>query len=135
MPKMQPQHGPWWQSLLGFFIRRRNKTIVRRVLQAFNSGDTDVIAELEDPNYVDLIPLPPGLHGIEGIKRQIRDLHEAFADLHFEETSCIAEGDLVVLRYRMTGIHRAPFLGTMPTNNWISYPGLVINRIRGGKIV
>ena len=27
------------------------------------------------------------------------------------------------MRHRMTGIHRAPFLGVEPTNRWISYPG------------
>jgi len=132
---MQPRRGPWWQWPFGFVIRRRNKAIVRRMMQAFNSGDADILDQLEDPNYVDVMPFPPGYRGVEGIKRQIRDLHEAFADLRFEETACIAEGDIVVLRHRMTGIHRASFLGVPPTNKWISYPGQEINRVRNGKIV
>jgi predicted ester cyclase len=132
---IQPNHHPWWKGGFGFFTRRRNKAVVRRVLEAFNTCDTDVIDELEHPGFVDHIPFPPGRSGVEGIKLQMRELHEAFDKVHFEETSCIAEGDLVVLRHRMSGIHRAPFLGVPPTNRWISWPGQDINRVRNGKIV
>jgi len=135
MPTMQPHPGPWWQRPFGYFVRRRNKAIVRRVLAAFNTGDTRAIDEVEAPDYVDHIPFPPGYRGPAGIKRQIHDLHEAFGELSFVETACIAEGDIVVIRHRMTGIHRAPFLGAPPTNQWISYPAQDINRIRKGKIV
>lgn len=133
--ELQPARGSWWHALLGPVIRRRNKAVVRRVLKAFNEGDTAVIDELEDPHFVDHIPFPPGHPGVEGIKLQIEQLHEAFTELRFEETSCIAEGDVVVLRHRMTGIHRAPFLGVPPTNRRVSFPGQDINRVRGGKIV
>lgn len=132
---IQPRGLPLWQAPFGFSIRRRNKAVVRRVLEAFNTCDEDVLDELEHPDFVDHIAFPPGYGGVEGIKRQMRDLHAAFDDLHFEETSCIADGDLVVMRHRMTGIHRAPFLGVEPTNRWISYPGQDINRVRNGKIV
>ena len=132
---IQPRPAPLWRSPLGFAVRRRNKAVVRRVLEAFNTCDTAVIDELEHPSFIDHIPFPPGASGVEGIKRQMYELHEAFGNLHFEETSCIAEGDLVVLRHRMTGIHRAPFLGVAPTHRWISYPGQDINRVRNGRIV
>lgn len=135
MPVMQPQHGPWWRRPLGPFIRRRNKALVRRVLQAFNTGDTAVIDQVEHPDYTDHIPFPPGYRGPAGIKRQIMDLREAFEDLTFEETSCVAEGDIVVIRHRMSGVHKAPFLGAPATNKRISYPAMDINRIRHGKIV
>ena len=132
---IQPSALPWWQRPVGRSIQRRNKAVVRRVLEAFNTGDEAVIDELEHPDFVDVIPFPPGYGGVAGIKRQMRDLHAAFDELHFQETSCIAEGDLVVLRHRMTGIHRAPFLGVPPTNEWVSYPGQDINRVRDGRIV
>ena len=133
--ELQPARGPWWHALLGPVIRRRNKAVVRRVLKAFNDCDTAVIDELEDPRFIDHIPFPPGHPGVEGIKLQITQLHEAFDELRFEETSCVAEGDIVVLRHRMTGIHRAPFLGVPPTNRRVCFPGQDINRVRGGKIV
>jgi predicted ester cyclase len=132
---MQPERGPWWHSLLGPLIRRRNKAVVRGVLEAFNSGDEHAIERYEHPDFVDIINFPPGYDGIEGIKMSLKDLHAAFDDLYFEETSCIAEGDLVVLRHRMRGRHVAPLLGVPPTGRWMSFPGIDINRVRNGKIV
>lgn len=132
---MQPQRGPWWQALFGPLIRRRNKAVVRGILDAFNTGDPSVIEKLEHPDFVDIISFPPGYDGIKGIQLSLTDLHAAFADLNFEETSCIAEGDLVVLRHRMTGRHVAPLMGVPATNRWMSFPGIDINRVRNGKII
>jgi len=129
MPRMQPrgENTP--------AVRERNKAVVRRMIEAFNTGDTDIIDEVQAPDYFESIPFPPGAHGREGLKQQIRQLHAAFAELHFEELSCVAEGDIVILRHRMTGVHRETFLGAPPTGRRISYPGIEINRVRDGLIV
>lgn len=129
MPRMQPR-GDNDPS-----VRRRNKAVVRRMMDAFNTGDTDIIDEVQAPDYFESVPFPGEGHGREALKEQIRQLHAAFSDLHFEELSCVAEGDIVVLRHRMTGIHRAPFLGAAPTGRRISYPGIEINRLRDGLII
>jgi len=126
---MQPQ-GPNTEA-----IRRQNKAIMRRMLACFNNADAEAVEGLCAPDVFENIPIPPEAHGLAGLKQQIRDLHAAFADLQFEETSCIAEGDIVVLRHRLTGVHRAPFLGVPATNKKISYPGQEIVRIKDGKIV
>src|SRR5262245_15288489 len=89
----------------------RNKTVVRRILDAFNTGDTKIIDEVTHPDLISHTPklaLPPDK---EGLKRQIEWLREHFPDAKFEEEEVLAEGDVVYLRWKMTGTHQARFLG------------------------
>jgi predicted ester cyclase len=47
----------------------------------------------------------------------------------------LAEGDLVMTRFFAQGTHLGPFLGAAPTGRKVSYGGMDLNRIKGGKIV
>jgi predicted ester cyclase len=116
-------------------IVQRNKAVVHRFLEAFNSGDTGIIDELAHPNFVELTPLPGTVPGLESLKQRIRMFHEQFPDVNFKEESMTAEGDMVVLRWKMTGTNQGPIFGRGPTGKRITHHGTEFVRLEDGKII
>jgi len=57
-------------------------------------------------------------------------MHERSAEIH----DAIAEDDLVVLRWSLTGTHREQFLGIPPTGKAVTLRGIDIYRVQDGKI-
>jgi predicted ester cyclase len=119
----------------------KNKQIVRRMLKAFNDGDTNVVKELLHPQINDKsrkIGLEPELRAAPAVKRvqtEIMREKEAFPDRKFKEESIVAEGDTVILRWSMTGTHRGKLLDRPPTGKKVKTFGTEIVRIQDGKII
>jgi predicted ester cyclase len=119
----------------------KNKAIVRRMLKAFNDGDTEVVGELLHPDIQDQSPmlgLEPELRRAPAVKRvktEIMREKEAFPDRKFKEEMLIAEGDTVTLRWSMTGTHRGTLLGKKGTGKKVKTFGTEFIRIKDGKII
>jgi predicted ester cyclase len=114
----------------------RNKATVRRILEAFNTGNTSIIDELANPNLVTHTPYPGVSAGVEGLKSQISVPRSMFPDGRFEEEVLIAEGDMVFLRWKMTGTHLGRAFGREPTGKRITHYGHEIIRLdSSGKII
>ena len=77
--------------------------------------------------------------GIEQTKAGVRQLfemfHAAFEGASFEVDSMIAEGDKVVAMCRMTGDHKAEFMGIAPSGQTINVPAADQFRFEDGKVV
>jgi predicted ester cyclase len=118
-----------------------NKSIVRRMLHAFNTGDTAVVAELIDRNVVDhgrKLGLESTIRRSDPIRRvrtEILRQEDVFPDKEFKEVVMVAEGDTVVLVWSMTGTNRGSILGRQPTGKRVETQGIEIVRIRDGKII
>jgi len=119
----------------------QNKAIVRRMLAAFNEGNTAVVAELFDRNIRDN---SAGLgfeqdvknaHPVKRVQTEILREEDVFPDRRFEEEVMVAEGDTVVLRWRMTGTNTRQLLGRKATGKKVDTHGIEIVRIQNGKIV
>jgi predicted ester cyclase len=119
----------------------QNKAIVRRMLEAFNTGNTQVVTQLLDPTIQDLtrsqIQHPDLVNKpvIQKVQQEILLDRQVFSDAQFKEESCIAEGDHVVLRWSMTGTHTGKLLGRDPTGKKVRMSGAEFVRIRNGKII
>jgi predicted ester cyclase len=119
----------------------QNKAIVRRMLEAFNTGNLGVVAEVFDQNIQDRsrrLGFESELqraHPIRRVQTEILREEDAFPDREFKEEVLIAEGDTVVLRWSMTGTNRGRVLGRGPTGRRITTQGTEIVRIKDGKIV
>jgi predicted ester cyclase len=113
----------------------RNKQVVRRMLEVFNSGDVGGLDEVADPNLVSHNPHPGTEPTREGLKRQIQLLREAFPDAHFKEETMIAEGDKVFLHWTMRGTHMGRYEDMGPTSKPMTHEGKELFRIADGKIV
>ncbi len=101
--------------------------------EIWHQGD---LSRLDDLFTVDFVRHDPGreLHGIDQNRQFILGLRTAFPDLRFTMEDQIAEGDKVVVRYRFQGTHLGAFQGLPPTSRQVSYTGILIYRMTGGKI-
>jgi predicted ester cyclase len=108
------------------------------LLELWGEGKLEVADELYAPNYVDHVSRGPEsgqVMGPEGIKQAVMLFRSAFPDLHYIVHEEIAQGDLVMTRFSARGTQREPFLGAAPTGRVVSYTGMDLNRIAGGRIV
>jgi len=119
----------------------QNKAIARRMLEAFNTKNLAIVAELIDQNVQDKsrsLGFETELrrsHPIRRVQTEILREEDAFPDGQFKEEACVAEGDTVVLRWSMTGTHRGSILGRPATGKRVETFGTEIIRIRNGKII
>jgi predicted ester cyclase len=116
-----------------------NKRIGRMVIEEmWGKGRTELADALYAREYRDHVgsgPEPAEVRGVEGIKQAVTLFRSAFPDLAYIVEDMIAEGDLVMARFSASGTHRGPFLGLAPTGRPVTYGGIDINRVKGGRIV
>jgi predicted ester cyclase len=119
----------------------QNKAIMRRMLEAFRTGDTRVVKELIAPQARDqslMLGLEPEIRKepvAQRVQTEIRREREAFPDQEWKEELLVAEGDTVVLHWSMTGTNTGPFLGREATGKKVRISGTEFVRIKNGKIV
>jgi predicted ester cyclase len=121
-------------------VLEQNKAIVRRMLDAFNSGDASIVAELLHPDIRDR-----GRPGIaadleaEPVPRRVQTEvlrhQDVFPDVEFKEEWIVAEGDVVVLHWSMTGTQQGQLFGRDPTGRTVKSHGTEFVRIRDGKMI
>ena len=115
-----------------------NKAVVRRWYEESNKGKEAVMAAVDQlfaPDYV--------CHGsgvipdidLAGWRQLIPALWTAFPDQHYSLEDLIAEGDKVVIRYTFRGTHQGAFMGVPATGKVVTFTGIYISRIAGGKFV
>jgi steroid delta-isomerase-like uncharacterized protein len=117
-------------------MSEENKALVRRSFEeVFNEGNLDAVEEIFAPDYVLHDPTSPEeIRGTEGISQYVSMYRTAFLDLQQTIEEQIAEGEKVATRLTGRGTHQGELMGISPTSNRIEAPGIVINRISGGKI-
>ena len=115
-----------------------NKATFRRLCDAMNTGDAEVISktidELVEPEALIRTPLPFEATGAQLLKEAFARLYQAFPDLHITVEDLIAEGDRVVGRDTVTGTHQGEYMGVPPTGKSITYNEIFIARFAGGRI-
>lgn len=113
-----------------------NKAIVRRYQEAYNSNNLDALNEVVAHDFVSH-SLAPGLpEGLQGGNLMHQMAMAAMPDYRVSIDDLIAEGDRVVARFTMTGIHTgADFLGLSASGRKINVTGISIFRVASGKIV
>ena len=110
----------------------QNKAIARRSIEElWNGKNVEVIDELFAEDY-----LSPDRTSRSAWKdAAIAILTGAPPDLHITIEDQIAEGDKVVTRWTWSFTHTVAFFGAAPTGKHISWTGISIYRLEGGKIV
>ena len=111
----------------------QNKAIARRSIEElWNDRNVAVIDELFAEDYHDSWVTK----GLRAWKEEINGMFVgAPPDWHITIEDQIAEGDKVVTRWTWRFTHSVPFLGAAPTGKHISWTGIDIHRLEGGKIV
>jgi hypothetical protein len=116
-----------------------NAEIGRRILvEVWGEGKLDVVDELLAPDYVDHAPRGPEpelVEGPAGLEAAVRLFRTAFPDLRYTVDLQVVQEDLVATRFTATGTHIGPLVGMAPTGRRVTYTGIDMNRIVGGRIV
>ena len=118
-------------------MSEENKAVVQRMIDEIlnGQGNLDVADELFTPEYVGHNPASPvDTRGPEGVKVFASMFRSAFLNVHVSVEDQVAEGDKVVTRWRGSGTHQGDLFGIAPTGNRVSFVGITINRIEGGKV-
>jgi predicted ester cyclase len=100
-----------------------NKAMVRRLLEAINAGNMDVVDELFAPELV------------EQAKQGYTAYRSAFPDWREEIVDVVAEGDKVVGRFKCSGTHRGEMMGIPPTGRRQEVDEVYFLRVEDGKFV
>lgn len=121
---------------------QENVKVIRRAIEAFNTGDTSKVHEFISPKYFNhesqVDPVRSKLRGPEEFIDTVKNLRSAFADLHYEEQETMAsDNDKVISIVNVTRKHVGNFFVIAPpTGRDISYQAVYIHRIgNDGKIV
>lgn len=118
-------------------VSRRNKDVVRELTeQVWNRRSLDRIPEFYSPEYVaDYRPHAPLREGHEAVRGMVERAWAAFPDYHEELRELVAEGDLVVARFTVSGTQEGPW-GVLPaTGKPVEFDEVVILELRDGKVV
>ena len=114
----------------------RNKAVVERLFEIWNTCDLDAIEEYYSKDFVaDYRPYAPLRHGLDAIKGMVEGAHAAFPDYHEELEEMIAEGDKVVVRLTITGTQKGQWGPLPPTGKPVRFEEIVILHFANGKVV
>jgi steroid delta-isomerase-like uncharacterized protein len=108
--------------------------LTQLVLQMWNSGKSELAAEVFTNTVEYRQPGQKTLHGLHEVTDWISNVHTAFPDFRLEITRTIAEGDHLVHCWRTTATHRGQFLGAPPTGKRVDVQGVTVSRMTGGRI-
>lgn len=100
-----------------------NKAIVRKLMEAINEGNLDVVDTL----------FTPELAG--PMKRSFIAFRSAFPDWRMEIAEMVAEGNTVVGRLRCSGTNQGEFKGVPPTGKRMEVDEVYFLRVENGKFV
>jgi steroid delta-isomerase-like uncharacterized protein len=116
-----------------------NKNLIRRYIQAIDDNQTsdwDVLDEFIAEDFVAHNPLYPGVSlDRDGMKQGAERFRVAAPGASHDIRMQVAEGDLVVSHIVGRGVHAGELLGIPATNKEVETEGIVIHRVRRGKIV
>jgi len=105
-------------------MSEENKDMVRRMVEAINSGEEDAaVDELFAPRAA------------RRVKRLFAEFRSAFPDWQEETVELVAEGDTVAGRFKCAGTHRGEFLGEAPTGKRMEVEEVFFLRAEDGKFV
>jgi steroid delta-isomerase-like uncharacterized protein len=114
-------------------MSEENKAIIRRYLEeAWNQGR---IEALDEAFAEDAVPHTAGITDLEGLKQGLARNLNAFPDIRLTIDDEMAVGDKVIVRFTISGTHQGEILGIPATGKEISFSGITIYRLAGGKIV
>jgi steroid delta-isomerase-like uncharacterized protein len=115
-------------------LEEQNKSVVQRYWNGkWNERRAEILDELQTQDVV--------YHGTSEIMKGIEEYRQAysgylsaFQDTRIEVEELIAEGDLVMSRAVLHGIHNGELGGIPPTGKEISISAITVFRIVDGKI-
>jgi predicted ester cyclase len=113
-------------------VQEANKALARRWFrEGWELGNVAIAEEIFDRDLM----LRGRRVGPEGPRRSVLHRRTAFADMTVHIDLQVAEGDTVVTHFTTRARHVGDFCGVPPTGRVVTATGIVIWRIRHGRVV
>lgn len=117
-------------------IAAANKELVRRFYQeVYVNWNMALADDVISPQFISHDWPEGGPTGPKAFRDYYSAIRSAVADARYEVDDLIAEGDRVVVRWRLLGTHKGAFRGIAPTGRPITLKGIAIYRVERGKLV
>ena len=105
----------------------------RLLFEGFGQGDMSVLDEVVAEDFIEHQQGLP--QGREGLKKVIRELRQAFADLSYTVVQMVEDGDKAWGHFRARGTNEGPFMCQDPTGKVMEIDVIDISRFEDGKMV
>ncbi|GAA0459759.1 hypothetical protein Ade02nite_13840 [Paractinoplanes deccanensis] len=116
--------------------QRANEQAIRRMTEAFNTGNTKLVdALVKRKGNIEKTPIPGTTKDRLGLKLKIQHLRSAFPDGEFTIEDMKSEGDKVTFRWRLSGTQRGEWLGQPATNRATTFTGTDVVTFQNGIMV
>jgi steroid delta-isomerase-like uncharacterized protein len=112
---------------------QENKALVRHIADLWNAGDLAALDAHFTPDYVNRDPNNPEATDFASYKRWAAAARAAFPDMQITIEDLIAEGDRVAKYWSFVATHQGEYAGAAPTGKLVTWSGVTIYRIVGGK--
>jgi predicted ester cyclase len=100
-----------------------NKAMLRRLVEAINRADMNVVDELFAPEVAGQA------------KQNFTAFRSAFPDWREKVVDMVAEDDKVIGRFKCSGTHRGEMMGIAPTGRRMQVDEVYFLRVENGKFV
>jgi steroid delta-isomerase-like uncharacterized protein len=116
-------------------IAAANKGLLRRFYrEVYIDWNMTLADEVVSPEFTSHDWLD-GATGPRAFREYYAAMRSAVPDARYDVDDMIAEGDRVVVRWRMLGTHLGAFKGIAPTGRAITLKGIAIYRVDDGKLM
>jgi predicted ester cyclase len=117
-------------------IAAENKALVRRFYkEVYVDWNMALADEVVAPQFTSHDWPPYGPTGPKAFRDYYAAMRSAVPDARYEVDDLIAEGDRVVVRWRLLGTHLGDFHGLVPSGRPITLKGIAIYRVESGKLM
>jgi predicted ester cyclase len=117
-------------------IATANKRLVRRFYkEVYVDWNMTLVDEVVSPQFISHDWPEGGPTGPRAFRDYYAAIRSAVPDARYEVDDLIAEGDRVVVRWRLLGTHKGDFRGIPPTGRPIALKGIAIYRVEGDKLM
>ena len=106
----------------------------QEILTNHDLESLDTIALAEILIHKTAMPCEASYYGINGVKTWLGEQWSSFPNLEITEYFTLAQGEIVVARWKARGRSEGNFLTLPPTGKTVEYTGISMYRIEEGKI-
>src|SRR5689334_20841794 len=113
-----------------------NKELVRRFYkEVYVNWNMALADDVVSPQFTSHDWPEHGPTGPKAFREYYSAIRAALPDARYEVDDLIAEGDRVVVRWRLLGTHTGAFRGIAPTGRPFTMKGIAIYRLKGGQLI
>jgi predicted ester cyclase len=113
-----------------------NRRWMNRFVEFIHTADLTLAEELVSPETVLHVPgQPEPVRGPTGYVSVVMNLRRGLPDIQWTLEESIIEGDVIAARFSVRGTHLGTLFGVPATRKKVTFNGMAIYRLAGGKVV